>query len=82
MLDNWISEIVGTFVVLVAGVITWFVRTVMTNARRIELLENEIAERDKRRTEDREMMVDMRKEIREELKELRTEMHRLYQMKS
>lgn len=55
----------------------WFVRTVLTNARKIELLENEIAARDERRNEDRETWLEMKREFKQEIKDLREDMHRL-----
>jgi hypothetical protein len=76
-LEKWINEIIAAVVVSFFATIMWFVRTVLTNASRIDLLEKEMAERDKRRIEDREFISEMRREIRDELKDLRAEIHRV-----
>lgn len=76
-LEKWINEIIAAVVVSFFATIMWFVRTVLTNASRIDLLEKEMIERDRRRNEDREFISEMRREIRDELKDLRAEIHRV-----
>ncbi len=76
-LEKWINEIIAAVVVSFFATIMWFVRTVLTNASRIDLLEKEMIERDRRRHEDREFISEMRREIRDELKDLRVELHRV-----
>ena len=83
-MEKWINEVIVGVVASMFMLGGWFVRVVLTSARKIELLEAEIAERDHRRAEDREALIeirresaDLRKEIKQELKDLREEMHRL-----
>lgn len=66
---------------IVAGVIssvfagtTWLIRRVLTNEKQIALLQSEIRDRDVRRQEDREIM----QEIKSDLKEVKRDIIDLY----
>ena len=76
-MDKWISELIAVAVATAASVLFWAVRTILTSARKVELLEKEIADRDRRRDEDRQAMQSLRTEFREEMRELRAELHKL-----
>lgn len=52
----------------------WIVRRVLTNQRQIELLQSEISHRDKLRAEDREAV----REVRDDVKALRTEIRDMF----
>ncbi len=71
VMEQWINEIVAGVVASVFGAIYWLIRTVLTNNRKIELLELEIKNRDSRREDDRKAV----EEIKQEMKDLRKELH-------
>jgi type VI protein secretion system component VasK len=73
VMEQWVNEIVAGIVATVLAAITWLVRTVLTNNRKIELLEKEISSRDERRKEDRAIV----EEIKSDMKDLRKELHEL-----
>jgi len=52
----------------------WLVRRVLTNQRQIEMLQSEIQHRDRLRNEDREAV----KEVRDDVKALRSEIRELF----
>lgn len=70
-MDQWVEKTIAALVATVFGAIGWLVRTVLTNNRKIEMLEKEIATRDARREEDRLAV----KEIKEDMKDLRKDLH-------
>jgi len=70
-MEQWINEIVAGVVASVFGAIYWLIRTVLTNNRKIELLELEIKTRDSRREDDRKAV----EELKQEMKDLRRELH-------
>lgn len=65
-----VTTIVGT---ILTGV-TWLIRRVLTNEKQIALLHSEIRDRDLRRKEDREIM----NEIKTDLKEVKRDILDLY----
>lgn len=76
-MEKWINELIVGAVASLLMVIGWFVRTVLTNSKKVALLESEIGKRDRKRDEDRETLLEMRREIRQDFKDIREEMHRL-----
>jgi DNA-directed RNA polymerase specialized sigma subunit len=70
-MDQWVEKVVAGAIATVFGSITWLVRTVLTNNRKIEMLEKEIAARDERRNEDRKVT----EEIKQDMKDLRKDLH-------
>ncbi len=70
-MEQWLDKIIAGAVAAVFASITWLVRTVLTNNRKIELLQLEIKNRDLRREEDRKAVA----EIKQEMKDLRKELH-------
>ena len=66
-MEQWTDKIIAGAVAFVFGSISWLVRTVLTNNKKIELLQLEIANRDNRRDEDRKDV----SEIKADMKELR-----------
>lgn len=71
---NYIDYIIGGVVSSVFAGITWLVRRVLTNEKQIALLQHEIRDRDIRRQEDREIM----QEIKTDLKEVKRDIIELY----
>ena len=71
---NYLEYIVGSACAAVVSGITWLVRRVLTNEKQIALLQNEIISRDSRRQEDREIM----NEIKADLKEVKRDIIDLY----
>lgn len=55
----------GWLVITFAGGAMWVVRRVFTNQKQIEMLQREIEMRDGRREEDRQMMLDIRSDVKE-----------------
>jgi hypothetical protein len=72
------DEVVNTIIVTVIGAIstagTWLVRTVLTNQKQINLLQEEISSRDVRREEDRVVW----KELKDDVKELKRDILDIY----
>jgi hypothetical protein len=59
------------------GACTWVVKNLLTNKEEIRLLQAEIAARDKRREEDREILLGLKKDI----EEVRSEILEIYKTK-
>lgn len=70
-MEQWLDNLIAGAVAAVFGAIGWLVRTVLTNNRKIEMLQLEIKNRDQRRDEDRKTV----EEIKQEMKDLRKELH-------
>ena len=71
---DYINYIIGGLISSFFAGITWLIRRVLTNEKQIALLQNEIRERDVRRQEDREVM----QEIKSDLKEVKRDIIELY----
>lgn len=71
---DYINNIVGYMVSALFAGITWLIRRVLTNEKQIALLQLEIRDRDVRRQEDREIM----QEIKSDLKEVKRDIIELY----
>lgn len=71
---DYINYIIGGVISSIFAGITWLIRRVLTNEKQIALLQNEIKERDVRRQEDREIM----QEIKSDLKEVKRDIIELY----
>jgi hypothetical protein len=70
-MDEWLNKIIAGAIASVFASIGWLVRTVLTNNKKIELLQLEIKNRDIRREDDRKAVA----EIKQEMKDLRKELH-------
>ena len=66
--------VIASIITVVVSAIGWAVRKILTNEKQIQLMHNEIRERDIRRQEDREIM----NEIKTDLKEVKQEVVELY----
>ena len=73
-MNDYITQIVGTVIVALSSGLTWLVRTVLTNQKQMTLLKQEINERDVRRQEDRELM----KELKDDVKEIKRDILDIY----
>lgn len=74
MINDLLNYIISAVVAAVASGVTWLIRRVLTNEKQIALLHQEIKARDERRTEDREIM----QEIKSDLKEVKRDIIELY----
>lgn len=74
VLMDYINYFVGGLVSAFFAGITWLIRRVLTNEKQIALLQLEIKDRDIRRQEDREIM----QEIKSDLKEVKRDIIELY----
>ena len=74
MIYDFLNYIVGAVVGLVVTGFTWLIKNVLTNKEQIALLQSEIQSRDARRAEDREIM----QEIKADLKEVKRDIIDLY----
>lgn len=75
-------EQVGTSVVTAVALaigsgLTWLIRRVLTNQKQIELLQSEIRHRDQMRREDRDAV----KEIKDDVKALRSDIQSMFRRK-
>lgn len=79
------ASVFGAFILSVGGGIMWVIRRILTNQKQIELLQSEIkhrdewfrgdlARRDKQRDEDREAV----REVRDDVKAIRTEIRDVF----
>jgi len=68
---SYIEEVIGVLISTVVGALVWFIRTVLTNKTKIEILEKDIATRDKRREEDRELWLGIKEDLRLDMQETR-----------
>lgn len=71
---NYLEYIVGAVITAIVSGATLLIRKVLTNEKQLSLLQNEIKERDVRRQEDREVM----QEIKSDLKEVKRDIIELY----
>lgn len=71
---NYVEYIVAGVISSMFAGVTWLIRRVLTNERQIALLQSEIRDRDTRRQEDREIM----NEIKTDLKEVKRDILDLY----
>lgn len=71
---DYINYIVGCLISAFFAGTTWLIRRVLTNEKQIALLQLEIRDRDVRRQEDREIM----QEIKSDLKEVKRDIIELY----
>ena len=71
---EYLEYIIASFIAAIFSGISWLIRRVLTNEKQIDLLHNEIKERDIRRQEDREIM----NEIKTDLKEVKRDVIELY----
>lgn len=66
--------VIASIITAVVSGVAWAIRKILTNEKQIQLMHNEIRERDIRRQEDREIM----NEIKTDLKEVKQEVVELY----
>lgn len=71
---DYINQLVAGAISAVIAGITWLIRRVLTNEKQIALLQLEIRDRDVRRQEDREIM----QEIKSDLKDVKRDIIDLY----
>ena len=71
---EYLEYIIASAIAAIFSGISWLIRRVLTNEKQIDLLHNEIKERDIRRQEDREIM----NEIKTDLKEVKRDVIELY----
>ena len=71
---EYLEYVVASIIAGIFSGITWMVRRLLTNEKQIELLHSEIKDRDVRRQEDREIMY----EIKNDLKEVKRDVIELY----
>lgn len=71
---EYLEYIIASFIAAIFSGISWLIRRVLTNEKQIDLLHNEVKERDVRRQEDREIM----NEIKTDLKEVKRDVIELY----
>lgn len=71
---NYLEYIVAAAISATSAGVTWLVRRVLTNEKQISLLQHEIKDRDVRRSEDRDIM----NEIKSDLKEVKRDIIDLY----
>ncbi len=71
---NYVEYIVAGVISSMFAGVTWLIRRVLTNEKQIALLQSEIKDRDIRRQEDREIM----QEIKSDLKEVKRDIIDLY----
>ena len=69
-----LGVVIASIITAVVSAIAWTVRKILTNEKQIQLMHNEIRQRDIRRQEDREVM----NEIKADLKEVKRDVIELY----
>lgn len=71
---DYLNQVIGSLIAAFVAGITWLIRRVLTNEKQIALLQSEIKDRDVRRQEDREIM----QEIKADLKDVKRDIIDLY----
>lgn len=71
---DYMNQAIGSLIAAFFAGITWLIRRVLTNEKQIALLQSEIKDRDVRRQEDREIM----QEIKSDLKDVKRDIIELY----
>lgn len=71
---DYLNYLIGAAISSFFAGVTWLIRRVLTNEKQIALLQLEIRDRDVRRQEDREIM----QEIKSDLKEVKRDIIELY----
>jgi len=74
MIYEFINYVLGAVISILVGGITWLIKNVLTNKEEIALLKAEIRQRQDLRAEDREIM----QEIKSDLKEVKRDILDLY----
>lgn len=69
--SEYLEQFITGIIVMIIGGATWLFRTVFTNQKEIALLKEEIATRTHMREEDREVLLSMKAELKEDSKEMR-----------
>lgn len=67
----YLEEILGVALTTLAGALVWFIRTVLTSQKKIEILEKDIKSRDERRNEDRGIWLGIKEDLRQDMQETR-----------
>ena len=63
--ENLITSLFVSCIVSVGSAVIWLVRRVFTNQKQLELLQQEMAHREKSREEDRQLIRDTRNDVTE-----------------
>lgn len=71
------TSVVTAVVLAIGSGLTWLIRRVLTNQKQIELLQSEIRHRDQMRREDRDAV----KEIKDDVKALRSDIQSMFRRK-
>lgn len=71
------TSVVTAVVLAIGSCLTWLIRRVLTNQKQIELLQSEIRHRDQMRREDRDAV----KEIKDDVKALRSDIQSMFRRK-
>lgn len=80
-MTDYLYEIGLAFVGAIVSAIGYLIRTVLTNKTEIELLKSEIEARDKRRDEDRQLMMEFRSEVKSSIETIKSEIIDLWKTK-
>ena len=81
MFSDFINTIYTGIITTILGGITWLIRRVLTNQKEIALLQQELATRDKRRDEDREILLRLEHNMESLRSELQNQILDLYKQK-
>ena len=81
MLSEYINTIYTGIITTILGGITWLIRRVLTNQKEIALLQQELTTRDKRRDEDREILLRLEHNMESLRSELQNQILDLYKQK-
>ena len=81
MFSDYITTIYTGIISTILGGITWLIRRVLTNQKEIALLQQELATRDKRRDEDREILLRLEHNMESLRSELQNQILDLYKQK-
>jgi predicted Holliday junction resolvase-like endonuclease len=88
LISEYIEQFITGIIVMLIGGITWLFRTVFTNQKEIALLKEdilfreeklneEIKNRERMRAEDREILLSMKVELKEDSKEMKQKVENL-----
>lgn len=81
MLSDYIYHIYTVIIGAILTGVTWLIRRVLTNQAEIALLQQEIKTRDKRRDEDREILLRLEDGMEKKFTDLQNQILDLYKQK-
>ena len=79
-MDNLFDKIIGIGLGLIAAVVTWVVKTLLTNKEQVEIVKTSITNQSDNISELKKTVESLRKEFKDDLKELKDDLVLIYKL--